>query len=129
MIQYIKRFSIYTNIKEDIIGQWIRIFHFTCPFIGLILIIYFNKYICFLYLCFLFTCLSLFIYFKGCFLSIIEKELCKNDINIVDIFLCLLYKDIEKNKNRNRFQITFIIGIFYILFVILVVYYRFFILS
>jgi len=129
ILQYIKRFSIYSNIKEDIIGEWIRVFHFTCPFIGLLLVIYYNKLICLLYLFYLFICIGLFIYLKGCFLSLIEKNLCKNDINIVDIFLCLLYKDIEENKNKNRFKITLIIGIFYILFVILVIYYRFFIFS
>ena len=73
---------------------------------------------------FLISLISMFIYFNGCILSKLEKYLCKNDINIVDIFIEIIYSN-KENINKKRYIITLIMGFFYVLFVTCVYYYRF----
>lgn len=73
-------------------------------------------------LLFLFLSLITFAFFKGCFLSLIEKQLDGIDITIMDPFL-------EMNKlkktNKNRMIISFIIGPLYISFCLTIYLLRF----
>ena len=112
------------NISNDVLGIWIRVFHFVSPFAGLVVLLIHSKLLVHLYLFFLFICFTMFIYLNGCLLSSIEKKLCGNDINIVDIFVELIYKN-KEDLNRKRYQLTIIIGTIYIFFCLLIYYIRF----
>ena len=113
------------KIKKEVYGTWIRSFHFMSPFIGIFIILFFNKISSIFYILYLFILIFLFHYYKGCYLSIIEKKLCNNDINIVDILLPIFYDNIEEDKNKRRYDITIKIGILYLIFCLTVYYYRF----
>ena len=66
----------------------------------------------------------LFYTFDSCFLSIIEQNYCNDDFVIIDPIL--EYYDLEIN-NKNRYFISNMIGIPYILIVFIIYYFRFFI--
>ena len=123
-IENIIKYLELINISNELLGEWIRIFHFTSPIYGLIITLFYSKILVNLYIFFLISVISMFIYFNGCILSKLEKYLCKNDINIVDIFIEIIYSN-KENINKKRYIITLIMGFFYVLFVTCVYYYRF----
>ena len=112
------------NISNDVLGIWIRVFHFVSPFAGLAVLLIHSKLLVNLYLFFLLLCFTMFIYLNGCLLSSIEKKLCGNDINIVDIFVELIYKN-KEDLNKKRYNFTIIIGTIYIFICLLIYYIRF----
>ena len=66
--------------------------------------------------------LTLFILFKGCWISSLENKLLNDNINICDIFLDILLVPIN---NKNRFIFTLCIGTIYAILLIFVFYFRF----
>lgn len=109
-------------ISNKILGSWIRSYHYSLPaYIFLTICIgplYIVK-ICFL---FLLIIILLFIYFRGCWLSIIEKELCKDDINIADWLIQICKYDVNK---KNRYRISYLYFSLYLLSAITIAYMRF----
>ena len=124
IIKIIVKYLDSINISNEILGIWIRVFHFVSPLAGLIILLFHHKILAKLYLVFLLICFTMFIYLNGCLLSSVEKKLCENDINIVDIFIELIYKNKEK-LNEKRYNLTIIIGFIYIFISLLVYYIRF----
>lgn len=109
-------------ISNKILGSWIRSYHYSLPaYIFLTICIgplYLVK-ICFL---FLLIIILLFIYFRGCWLSIIEKELCNDDMNIADWLIQICKYDVNK---KNRYKISYLYFSLYLLSAITVTYMRF----
>jgi len=117
-------------ISEKNLGAWIRAFHFNLPIYMLFLVCFGPKEIALLGLLGVFGCLSIFIYLQSCWLSLLEKRICADDVNIVDAWIEVVsLKRIDyspsnkKNLFKQRFKATMIIGISYI-FVILFIYYN-----
>ena len=92
-------------ISNKIIGLWIRSYHYTLPAYIFLTIclgpIYLVK-ICYF---FLLIIILLFIYYRGCWLSIIEKELCEDDMNIADWLIQICKHDVN---NETRYRISYI---------------------
>ena len=124
IIKIIIKYCDSINISNEILGIWIRAFHFACPFIGFSILLFHQKILVDLYLFFLLSCFIMFIYLDGCLLSSIEKHLCGNDINIVDIFVEMIYNN-KENLNKKRYKLTLIIALIYMFIISLIYYIRF----
>ena len=116
-------------ISNNILGQWIKSSHFISPFAILFIILYGPIFLT--KLCFIFMIISgiLFIYLRGCFLSELEKKLCNNNINIVDIIIEIFQGKINYNNKKkisnDRYNYTIKIGIIFFILVFIFSYYRF----
>ena len=109
-------------ISNKILGLWIRSYHYTLPayifLTSCIGPIYLVK-ICY---AFLLIIILLFIYYRGCWLSIIEKELCKDDMNIADWLIQICKYDVN---NENRYKISYLYFSIYLITLLIITFYRF----
>ena len=113
----------YFKIDHILIGHWVRAFHYNSPIYLFIFMCLLPKNICIFMLLFFFLfILTLFILFKGCWISSLENKLLNDNINICDIFLDILLVPIN---NKNRFIFTLCIGAIYAILLIFVFYFRF----
>ena len=123
LINYQIKTIDYFKINRVLIGHWVRAFHYNSPIYLFIFMCLLPKKLCIFMLFFFFLFIfSLFILFKGCWISTLENKLLNDNINICDIFLDTLYVPITR---KNRFIFTLCIGAIYTLLLILVFYYRF----
>ena len=73
IIKIIVKYLDSINISNEIIGIWIRVFHFVSPFLGLIILLFHSKILANLFLIFILICFTMFIYLNGCLLSSVES--------------------------------------------------------
>ena len=112
-----------TNISKKNIGNYIRAIHLTLPSIITIAICFAPyRYAIFSFILLLFI-FSAFVYYNGCLLSYLETHLCKDDFNMVDIFLEL---DNLVITYKNRFYYTLYVAIFSVILFILILLTRFY---
>lgn len=110
------------NISDKTFGFFLRAFHVNLPIYCVIFLIYGNQFMNICTLIFL-VCASIsFITFDGCILSMIEKEVDKEDITVVDPFLEMMGCE---TTNRNRMNISIIIAVFYMSFAFFIYFMRF----
>ena len=109
-------------ISNKILGSWIRSYHYTLPAYIFLTICFGPKFLVKLCYFFLLIIILLFIYFRGCWLSIIEKELCEDNMNIADWLIQICKLDINK---ENRYKISYIYFSMYLTTLIIITYYRF----
>jgi hypothetical protein len=64
----------------------------------------------------------MYIAFGGCILSMLENKMCKDDFTVADPFLELLHLD---KTSKNRYNITFVIGIIYYVMIAAIYHVRF----
>lgn len=119
-------------ISEKNLGAWIRAFHFNLPIYMLLLIFFGPKYMALVGLTGVIICLFIFIYLQCCWLSLLEKRICSDDVNIVDAWIeAITFKRIDYNSTNKkdlckiRFKATMIIGSIYIFISFFVYYNRF----
>ena len=113
----------YFKINRILIGHWVRAFHYNSPIYLFIFMCLLPKKICIFMLFFFFLFIfSLFILFRGCWISTLENKLLNDNINICDIFLDTLYIPIS---GKNRFIFTLFTGAFYTFLLLLIFYFRF----
>ncbi len=110
------------RLSQKSIGVIIRTFHMSAPVNFIIILLFASHFMCVLTMTFLVFVACMFYTFDGCFLSILEKELCKDDFTIIDPNLELLNMELN---NKNRLYISNIIGIVYILTICFLYYVRF----
>ena len=123
LIQNQIKFIDFFNINHKLIGHWIRAFHYNSPIYLFIFMCLLSKNICKTMLIFFFLFIfSLFILFRGCWISSLENKLLKDNVNICDIFLDLLNIKITK---KSRFYFTLIMGLNYTILLLTVYYIRF----
>lgn len=122
IMNLIHKFSGKTNISINSLSHLLRSFHLSTPFFMLLLVFYSNIYISSFVLLFMIKIIICFVYLKGCYLSMIEKELFNDDFMITDPVLEIM--KMEKNK-KNRYGITFIIGGIYTVVLFTIYYLRF----
>jgi len=110
------------NISDKTFGFFMRAFHVNLPIYCVIIMIYGNQIMNICTLIFL-ICVSIsFITFDGCILSMIENDIDKEDITIVDPFLEMFD---YKTTNQNRMKLATAIAVFYMCFAFFIYFMRF----
>lgn len=116
-------------IPNNIISFVIKSTHFHIPFYFLIGFILLPRNIVLYSIVPLLLCLSLFLYFEGCCLTMIEHNLYNDnneecDLNIIDPYIAFIFKD-EINKN-NQYYYTLLVVAIYFSIVAFILGFRFF---
>lgn len=109
-------------ISNKILGLWIRSYHYTLPAYIFLTICLGPIYLVKICYAFLLIIILLFIYYRGCWLSIIEKELCKDDVNIADWLIQICKYDVN---NENRYKISYLYFSIYLITLLIITFYRF----
>jgi len=110
------------KLSDKSLGILIRSFHTSTPVSLLFLSLFAPRYIVNCIVAFLVVVFFLFLIFGGCFLPMVENQICNDDFTIADPFLELL--EWEKNS-KNRFNISCIIGGSYYVQIAIIYYIRF----
>ena len=112
-----------SKIRNTTILNLLRALHLTIPIFLLMLAFYVSKKMVIIILLFFILVVSLFYYLDGCFLTLLELKLCKNDnYTVIDIILELL--NIELTK-KYRTIYTYITIFTLIILLVLIYIYRF----
>ncbi len=111
------------RLSQKSVGVIVRTFHMSAPINFVFILLFAPHLMCVLTMLFLVFVACMFYIFDGCFLSILEKELCNDDFTIIDPNLEMLKMEVN---NKNRLFISNIIGILYIIMICLIYYIRFY---
>ena len=111
-----------SKFSDKSLGILIRSFHTSTPVSLLFLSVFAPLYVVNCIVAFLVVVFFLFFIFGGCFLTMVENQICNDDFTIADPFLELL--ELEKSS-KNRFNISAIIGGSYYSLVAIIYYIRF----
>jgi len=122
MLGICKRIVNKLPITNKTFGLWVRAFHYTLPFYLFIFISLNSRRIANACIFFLLIIVSLYIYYRACFLSLMEIEFCRTDDNISD---CVLETFNYEISGKNRYIITPFVFICYIACIAFVYYFRF----
>lgn len=106
-----------TQITKREIGIIIRLFHSMMPVLPLLTVLFVSKKLVLFHIIFLIMIMTLFYFFNGCLLSLLEYRLIKDDYSVADPFLKLILVEIT-NETRKKYTIITFIGILlYFIFV------------
>jgi len=106
-----------TQITKREIGIIIRLFHSMMPVLPLLTVLFVSKKLVLFHIIFLIMIMTLFYFFNGCLLSLLEYRLIKDDYSVADPFLKLILVEIS-NETRKKYTIITFIGILlYFIFV------------
>lgn len=112
-----------TGLSKKSLGNTIRTFHYSSPFFLIFFLIYGPLPLVVFSITFVFLVYFSFFKFRGCILSRIESEMLGDDFCITDPTLEILRM---KVTNENRYKISYIVGIMFLLTFTLIIYIRFF---
>ena len=102
------------KMSEKSVGVIVRSVHMSAPGTFLAIMVAGSQSMCVLTMAFIAVVATMFYTFDGCFLSILEKELCGDDFTIIDPYLELLDLEIT---NANRMYVSSLVGLQYIMLV------------
>jgi hypothetical protein len=123
IIDYLEELCETSSISKKTLGNTIRSYHVSMPFVVMILLFYGSQW-CVTIAAFNLICVFfLFFVTNGCLLTMLEHRLCGDEFTIADPFIEKI--GIELN-NRNRIAVSYCIAIGYFIFFFLVYYYRFY---
>ena len=106
-----------TQITKREIGIIIRLFHSIMPVLPLLTVLFVSKKLVLFHIICLIMIMTLFYFFNGCLLSLLEYRLIKDDYSVADPFLNLILVEIT-NETRKKYTIITFIGILlYFIFV------------
>tara|TARA_B100000768_G_scaffold134364_2_gene125151 strand:+ start:1079 stop:1489 length:411 start_codon:yes stop_codon:yes gene_type:complete len=106
-----------TQITKREIGIIIRLFHSMVAVLPLLTVLFVSKKLVLFHIIFLIMIMTLFYFFNGCLLSLLEYRLIKDDYSVADPFLKLILVEIS-NETRKKYTIITFIGILlYFIFV------------
>ena len=106
-----------TQITKREIGIIIRLFHSIMPVLPLLTVLFVSKKLVLFHIIILIMIMTLFYFFNGCLLSLLEYRLIKDDYSVADPFLNLILVEIT-NETRKKYTIITFIGILlYFIFV------------
>ena len=106
-----------TQITKREIGIIIRLFHSMMPVLPLLTVLFVSKKLVLFRIIILIMIMTLFYFFNGCLLSLLEYRLIKDDYSVADPFLNLILVEIT-NETRKKYTIITFIGILlYFIFV------------
>lgn len=123
VIDFLENSCRNTRFSPKTLGIMFRSFHYNTPIVCLYNVLFQNDYIVILTMFILFCAYISWIPFNGCFLSMLENRVCKDDFNIADPFLELV--NFEKNK-KNRIYISYFMGGSYMIFIFLILFVRYY---
>jgi hypothetical protein len=110
------------GISNHTLGMYIRAWHIMTPAYMIILMFYISKLLYRILIIYLLFLLIAFNYFKGCVLTVLEKELCGDTFTFIDPLL--EYNNIELNS-KNRYNMSLIAAKLYLAITFTIYYYRF----
>jgi hypothetical protein len=123
LVNYLESKCNNSKIRNTTILNLLRALHLTIPIFLLILAFYVSKKMVIMIIIFFMLVVSLFYYLDGCFLTLLELKLCKNDnYTVIDIILELFNIELT-NKYRNQY--TYITVFTLIILIVLIYIYRF----
>jgi hypothetical protein len=130
LIDKLEKWCNESKISNKNIGAWVRAYHFNAPIYMLFFVLYGPKWLADIGLFNLLIIILMFIYLRSCWLSLLEKRICSDDVNIVDLWIELFgYKVHYDNKiklNEQRYRATYIIASIYLVILLGSYYNRFF---
>lgn len=114
LVKYIYKHLKNTKIPKEILAFTIKSLHFSIFNLIIILCFYGPKFLALSGIIFSAMFVPLYIYFDGCFVSILEyKLLKKNFVNVIDPYLVLIGYEINE-PNRRFFTIILVIWYFFV---------------
>lgn len=123
LVNYLESKCNNSKIRNTTILNLLRALHLTIPMFLLILAFYVSRKMVIMIIIFFMLVVSLFYYLDGCFLTLLELKLCKNDnYTVIDIILELFNIELT-NKYRNQY--TYITVFTLIILIVLIYIYRF----
>jgi hypothetical protein len=123
IIDYLEKLCETSSISKKTLGNTIRSYHVSMPFVVIILLFYASQW------CVTITALSLmgvfFMFFitNGCLLTMLEHRLCGDEFTIADPFIETMSMELN---SKNRVLISYFIAIGFFIFFFLVYFYRFY---
>lgn len=111
------------SISNHTLGMYIRAWHIMTPAYMIILMFYISKLLYRALILYLLFLLIAFNYFKGCVLTVLEKQLCGDTFTFIDPLL--EYNNIELNS-KNRYSMSLIAAKLYLTITFTIYYYRFY---
>jgi hypothetical protein len=123
ILDYLERLCETSNLSKKTLGQTMRSYHVSCPFMVLMFLFYCPQWIVTVHAFNLMCVFFLFFVFNGCLLTMLEHRLCGDNYTISDPFI--EYTGLELNS-KNRMIVSYFIAIGYFIFFFIVYYYRFY---
>jgi hypothetical protein len=111
------------SISNYTLGMYIRGWHIMTPIYTIFLMFYISKLLYRIIILHLLCLLIAFIYFKGCVLTVLEKQLCGDTFTFIDPVL--EYYNIELTS-KNRYYISLIAAKLYLAVTFTIYFYRFY---
>ena len=111
------------SISNHTLGMYIRAWHIMTPAYMIILMFYISKLLYRALILYLLFLLVAFNYFKGCVLTVLEKQLCGDTFTFIDPVL--EFNNIELNS-KNRYNMSLIAAKLYLTITFTIYYYRFY---
>ena len=102
-----------TQITRREIGIIIRLFHSMMPVLPLLTVLFVSKKLVLFHIIFLIMIMTLFYFFNGCLLSLLEYRLIKDNYSVADPFLKLILVEINNETRKKYTIITFIFILLY----------------
>ena len=111
------------RLSSRSLGIMVRSFHMATPSFFMYNLLFGPYWLCIFSIIFLFVVSTLFFVFDSCFLTILEQNLCNDNFVIMDP--TLEFFNLEINT-ANRYYISNVIGINYLIIIYLIFYIRFY---
>jgi len=123
VIKFLYNYINTSNISNKSYGHIIRSLHYSMPFILLIFISLAAYRTCIICFFLLFTTAILFYLLDGCFLTMLELKLLKDNFTIIDPFI--EYFNLKLTNNSRLIMTLYIMSLYWYIF-LLIIYIRFF---
>jgi hypothetical protein len=123
IIDYLEKLCETSSISKKTLGNTIRSYHVSLPFVIIILLFYASQWCVTIAALSLMGVFILFFITNGCLLTMLEHRLCGDEFTIADPFIESMGMELN---NKNRVLISYFIAIGYFIFFFLVYFYRFY---
>ena len=123
IIDYLEELCETSSISKKTLGNTIRSYHVSTPFVVLILLFYASQWCVTIAGLSLIGVFILFFLTNGCLLTMLEHRLCGDEFTIADPFIEKMGMELN---SKNRVLISYFIAIGFFIFFFLVYFYRFY---
>jgi len=123
IIDYLEKLCETSSISKKTLGNTIRSYHVSMPFVVIILLFYASQWCVTLAALSLMGVFFMFFITNGCLLTMLEHRLCGDEFTIADPFIEKMGMELN---SKNRVLISYFIAIGFFIFFFLVYFYRFY---
>jgi hypothetical protein len=123
IVDYLEKVCETSRISKKTLGNTIRSYHVSMPFVALILLFYASQQCVTITALILMGVFFLFYLTNGCLLTMLEHRLCGDEFTIADPFIEAL--NMETNS-KNQVKVSYYIAFGFFTLFFLVYYYRFY---